>query len=100
MKHLIEAYEAMDPEVRNDIKVDNSDVSFKIQDGPIKEVGKNGCQASDMLDYVRALFESLNKAYPCNENELTIAHLKSAKHQQNLRTEDREKRAVEGLNQA
>ncbi len=110
MKHLVEAYEAMGPGIRVDGHIEvgaldpsknsgDNRITFTIQDGPIKEVGNNGCQAADMLEYVRRLFESLNNSFPCTENETTIALLKSAENQQTARTADREKRKVEGTNQ-
>ena len=88
------------------IQIENSDdikgvapvVSFTIQSDPISEVGVNGCQALDMLKYTKCLFESLNESLPCNENELTIIKLQSAIHLQELRTEDRQHRNVEGFN--
>lgn len=75
-------------------------VKFTIQSDPISEVGVNGCQASDMLEYVKCLFESLNEAFPCNENRLTINNLREAIRLQELRTRDRMSRGVEGQNLA
>lgn len=73
-------------------------VSFRVQSDPIKEVGVNGLQASDMLHYVKCLFESLNDAFPCRENALTITKIEEAIHWQEARTRDRLKRQVEGEN--
>jgi hypothetical protein len=73
-------------------------VSFTIQSDPIGEVGVNGVQATDMLKYVKHLFESLNEAYSCSENAETLQHLKKAIHWQHLRTQDRKARQVEGMN--
>jgi hypothetical protein len=73
-------------------------VSFTIQSDPIKEVGVNGCQALDMLEYVKCLFQSLNDAFPCRENALTITKIEEAIHWQDARTKDRMKRNVEGEN--
>ena len=75
-------------------------VSFTIQSDPIKEVGVNGCQALDMLKYVKCLFESLNDVFPCKENNLTITKIEEAIHWQEARTRDRELRKVEGFNKA
>ena len=71
---------------------------FKIQDGPIKEVGVNGIQATDLLFFCKELFHSLNKSFPCRENSLTITKIEEALHWQEARTKDREKRSVEGFN--
>ena len=75
-------------------------VSFTIQSDPIGEVGVNGVQATDMLEYVKCLFQSLNDAFPCRENALTITKIEEAIHWQDARTKDRLKRQVEGKNEA
>lgn len=74
-------------------------VKFTIQSDPIGEVGINGCQALDMLEYVKFLFESLNEAFPCIENDLTITHIEEAINWQEARTKDRLRRGVEGKNE-
>lgn len=74
-------------------------VKFTIQSDPISEVGVNGCQALDMLKYVKCLFESLNEAFPCRENSLTITKIEEAIHWQEARTKDRVRRSVEGKNE-
>lgn len=73
-------------------------VSFTIQSDPISEVGVNGVQALDMLIYTKCFFESLNEAFPCRENSLTITKIEEAIHWQDARTKDRQKRQVEGQN--
>jgi hypothetical protein len=73
-------------------------VSFTIQSDPISEVGINGCQATDMLEYVKCLFQSLNEAFPCKENAITISKIEEAIYWQEARTKDRLKRQVEGQN--
>jgi hypothetical protein len=88
------------------IKIENTEdvkgvapiVSFTIQSDPIGEVGINGIQATDMLGYVKCLFQSLNHAFPCRENALTITKIEEAIHWQEARTKDRLKRQVEGQN--
>lgn len=95
MKHLSDASQV----VRNPyLSISSNVVSFVIQDGPIKEVGENGCQATDILIYTKELFKSLNKAFPCRENSLTITKIEEAIHWQDARTKDRENRKVEGFN--
>ena len=74
-------------------------VKFAIQSDPISEVGVNGVQALDMLLYVKCLFQSLNDAFPCRENALTITKIEEAIHWQDARTKDRERRKVEGRNE-
>ena len=74
-------------------------VKFTIQSDPISEVGVNGVQAVDMLEYAKCLFQSLNDAFPCRENALTITKIEEAIHWQEARTKDRLRRAVEGKNE-
>ena len=80
------------------ISAENHILSIKIQSDPIGDVGVNGVQASDMLLLVKELFKSLNAAYPCRENSLTITKIEEAIHWQDARTKDRESRGVEGQN--
>ena len=75
-------------------------VKFTIQSDPISEVGVNGIQAVDILEYTKCLFQSLNDAFPCRENALTITKIEEAIHWQDARTKDRKKRLVEGKNEA
>jgi len=112
MRHVTKAlikFKEQNPEVENVesyIKLLNEDdekgippiVKFYIQSDPISEVGVNGVQALDMLKYVKCLFESLNDAFPCRENALTITKIEEAIHWQDARTKDRQRRNVEGQN--
>jgi hypothetical protein len=75
-------------------------ISFRIQDGPIKEVGKNGCQVTALIDAARIIIEKLNEKYPCRENYLTLTKLDEALLWQLKRTKDREARQVEGESKA
>jgi hypothetical protein len=100
MKHLKEALSQHGGTDLDYIKVANNNVVFTIQDGPIGEVGLNGVQALDMLIFNKNLFESLNRAYPCQENQDTINSLNKAIKHQHDRTKNREARGVEGLSKA
>lgn len=112
MRHVENAlikFEEQNPNVDSSfIKLENVEdvrgvapiVSFEIQSDPIGEVGVNGVQALDMLKYTKCLFESLNDAFPCRENALTITKIEEAIHWQDARTKDRERRKVEGKNKA
>ncbi len=75
-------------------------VKFTIQSDPIGEVGVNGVQAIDMLEYTKCLFQSLNEVFPCRENALTITKIEEAIHWQEARTKDRLRRKVEGESKA
>lgn len=79
------------------VRHDVNSVSFTIQNGPIKENGKNGCQVTDMISVAKHIIEELNKKFPCRENAVTITKLDEALMWQEKRTKDREKRNVEGL---
>jgi hypothetical protein len=104
MRHVVKALQKLN--LTDFITIQNAEdvkgvapvVSFTIQSDPVKEVGINGCQAIDMLEYVKCLFESLNEAFPCRENALTITKIEEAIHWQEARTKDRLKRGVEGTN--
>lgn len=71
-------------------------ISFRLQKGPIKEVGLNGCQVDAIIDAARLILEGLNKKFPCDENRQAIASLEHAIYWLEQRTKDREKREVEG----
>lgn len=76
----------------------DNNVTFSIQDGPIKEEGTNGIQVTDMLAYCKEVYISLNHKYPCAENDLTIRNIDCALDAQKIRTTNRELRGVEGFN--
>lgn len=109
MRHVLKAWQEMpmnDKDNKFYIELENTDdvkgvapvVKFTIQSDPIGEVGVNGCQALDMLEYTKCLFKSLNDAFPCRENALTITKIEEAIHWQEARTKDRLQRKVEGQN--
>lgn len=98
MKHLIEARNEMNKEVAGRIHVNGCQLTIEVQDGPIKEVGVNGIQVTDILLYLSEVYISLNNAFPCKENIATISSIKDALRFQAERTRDRERRGVEGFN--
>ena len=99
MKHLQESFAAMlKSPASKYIEITDSTLEFTIQDGPIGENGVNGLQVTDMLIYIKELYKSLNKSFPCRENSLTITKIEEALHWQDARTKDREERKVEGFN--
>ena len=71
-------------------------ISFKLQDGPIKEVGVNGCQVDTIIETAKKILEGLNKEFACRENSLAITKLEESLHWLQHRKQDREKRSVEG----
>jgi hypothetical protein len=80
--------------------VENNSVTFKIQNGPIKEVGENGCQVDELIYIARVLISHFNSKFPCRENSVAITKLDEALLWLKRRKEDREKRNVEGYNKA
>lgn len=80
------------------IIVDGNTLSFQIQNGPIGDVGVNGIQVTDVLAFTKELYKSLNAAFPCRENSLTITKIEEALHWQEARTRDKVNRNVEGTN--
>ncbi len=75
-------------------------VTFMMQSDPVKEVGVNGIQATDLIELSKQLIISLNNSFPCKENENTIRALEGAQRHQRDRTKDREDRGVEGEHKA
>lgn len=75
-------------------------ISFRIQNGPIKEVGVNGCQVDTLIWTAKTILEGLNKKFPCRENACAITKLDEAIHWLVARTKDRELRKVEGTSQS
>ena len=71
-------------------------ITFVLQDGPIKEVGVNGCQIETMISASLLLIERHNSLYPCYENVKTMDALRDALAAQAMRTSKREARGVEG----
>lgn len=108
MRHVELALNRMPESTKQFIQIENVQdvqgvapiVKFTIQSDPIGLVGVNGVQAVDILEYVKNLFQSLNDAFPCRENSLTITKIEEAIHWQDARTKDRLKRQVEGQNKA
>lgn len=112
MRHVLKAWHKMpipeggtksgkfsiEIENHEDVKGVPPVVKFTLQSDPVSEVGVNGCQAVDMLEFVKCLFESLNESFPCRENALTITKIEEAIHWQEARTRDRIRRGVEGKN--
>jgi hypothetical protein len=71
-------------------------VLFKIQNGPIKEHGVNGCQVDTLIHAALIMLRGLNAKFPSSYNRAAIFHLGDAISELDARTKDREKRGVEG----
>ena len=72
-------------------------ITFRIQDGPVKEAGVNGCQVDTMIETAKLIIEGLNKNFPCRENLCAITKLDEALHWLNHRTQRRQREGVEGF---
>lgn len=72
-------------------------IAFKIQKGPIKEAGLNGCQVDQIIHVAKIIVEGLNKNFPCRENAVVITKLDEALMWLDKRKKDRVKREVEGI---
>lgn len=75
-------------------------IQFKIQMGPIKESGVNGCQVDTIIEAAKKILEGLNEQFPSEYNTKALSGLQYAIDSLKLRTEDREARGVEGTSQA
>ena len=74
-----------------------SHISF--QNGPIKEVGVNGCHQEDLIAICIHRLQGFQSGdFKCRENALAITKLEEALHWLKHRTDDRIERGVEGTN--
>lgn len=78
----------------------NNSITFRIQKGPIKENGVNGCQIDTIISVARQILMGLNKKFSSPENDRAIDHLGAALSALKERKADRENRGVEGFNKA
>ena len=78
---------------------ESNTIAFRIQKGPIKEVGVNGCQVDTLIHAAMLIIKGLNDNFPCIENNMAIEKLENALFWLMKRRMDREMRNVEGTNQ-
>lgn len=78
------------------VRRDKNSLSFTLQNGPIKEVGHNGCQVDDVIATAKTILEGFNKQFPCRENSSAITKLDEALMWLEKRRRDRVERDVEG----
>lgn len=103
IKRALVEYIAINPGMAKFIRIEASlnpliapTVTFKMQHNSVAEVGTVGLQTTDMIAFIVAYVNELNKAFPCEENLQTILSLKQAIEHQESRTSDRKARGVEG----
>lgn len=87
-------------EKSKDLSQDDEFGHIVFQDGPIKEVGVNGCHNEDLLAIVIDRLQGFQAGdLACDANEEALQYLDDALSCLNLRTQDRIKRGVEGTSQ-
>lgn len=74
-------------------------ISLQFQDGPVRENGVNGCQASDVLDLLATYLQECQQRLPCRETALAITHIETARLWLDERTRRRVAKQVEGTEQ-
>jgi hypothetical protein len=82
--------------VRNDV----NSIAFTIQNGPVKEVGVNGCQVDTIIGAAKIMLQGLYEKMPSAETFQAIRHLQFALDELEKRKLDREFRGVEGTSKA
>jgi len=85
------------------IYVDNevNMISFRIQKGPVKEFGVNGCQVDTLIEAASLIIMGgMDKQFPCPEDHMQIFHLTAALMWSAKRRADGEARGVEGQSKA
>jgi len=76
---------------------DGQFVVVHFQKGPIGEAGVNGCHQEDLLAIVIHRLQCFQAGpFACRENALALTKLEEAMHWLNHRTDNRQKRGVEG----
>jgi hypothetical protein len=80
------------------VDVEGSKITFNIQDGPVEEVGVNGCQIDKMGEVWLNILQKFNAKIPCRENSIAITKIEEALMWQMKRRENRVSRCVEGTN--
>lgn len=75
-------------------------IKFVLQNGPVNEVGLNGCQIDTIIEASTIILEGLNQKFPCRENSIAITKLEESLMWLNKRTAYRERKDVEGHSKA
>lgn len=73
--------------------------AFKLQDGPIKEVGINGCQIDTVIEAAKVIIEGFNSINESYYNTKCIEGLNLALNALADRKKEREDRGVEGTSE-
>jgi hypothetical protein len=79
--------------------VDTEFIKLKFQQGPVKEVGVNGCQIEDVLDIlIRRLSGFQQGPFHCDENRIALENIETGLLWLKFRTSKRIAQNVEGKN--
>ena len=81
------------------VRNDKNSLSFTIQDGPVKEAGRNGCDVMTVIEAAKIMLEGLNEQVRCRETSIMITKLEECLLWGMKRKMDREQRNVEGTDQ-
>lgn len=73
-------------------------ICFRIQKGPVKEVGVNGVQIDRLFEIGLGILAVLNRKHGCAHNDEAIAHFRRGLRCLRARKKDRMERGVEGTN--
>lgn len=73
-------------------------IAIKFQDGPVAEVGCNGCGLEDVIAVLLIQLDDLNRRLPCSENARAGEALLVAVEWLARRTALRQVQGVEGTN--
>ena len=97
--HMIRRVKWTQP-VDNHIEINEeaNAITFKIQNGPIKENGHNGCHLDEVIETSLLILQGLNKNFPCRENAIAITKLEESLMWLRERKRDKDIRGVEGQN--
>jgi Zn ribbon nucleic-acid-binding protein len=74
-------------------------IDVKFQEGPIKDVGVNGCQAQDVITFIVRYLRECNAVLSCRETSIAITKLEEARLWLDERTRRRVEQSVEGTMQ-
>jgi hypothetical protein len=77
------------------VRQDKNSIAFTLQNGPVKEVGVNGCQVSALVHAAKVILGGVNKKFPCRENSVAFTKLEEAIHWLDAGTKRQEKHMVE-----
>ncbi len=80
------------------IDEDANIIAFRIQKGPIREAGINGCQVDTLIETARLMILNLNKKFHSVHNVEALVHINRALDALERRKIDRLARGVEGEN--